>query len=87
MRGLGMRSRALAEIGQIPEPERKARASRLAIVYELTGKRAQAIEFLRSSITNPTTLNQIKDDPDLAGLWMDAGFQKIVPPSFRSAAR
>jgi serine/threonine-protein kinase len=75
---LGDAKGAIAEIGRIPESERRSRASRLAIAYELTGNRAQAIEFLRSTLTNPASLNQIKDDPDLAGLWMDPAFQKAI---------
>jgi tetratricopeptide (TPR) repeat protein/TolB-like protein len=84
---LGDAKKALAEIGRIPEPERKVRASRLAIVYELTGNRAEAIKFLRSSLTNPASLNQIKDDPDLAGLWKDPSFQSTIPQAARSAPR
>ncbi len=59
----------MEEISRIPATAREALASRLALAYELTGNRAKAIELIRSSLTNPATLNQIKDDPDLRGLW------------------
>jgi hypothetical protein len=76
---LGDAKEALAEIGRIPGPERKPRASRLAIAYELTGNRSQAIELIQSTLTNPASLNPIKDDPDLAPLWMDPASQKAIP--------
>ncbi len=75
---LGDAKGALAEIDRIPEPARQARASRLAIAYELTGNRAKAIDLIRSKLTNPASLNQIKDDPDLAALWRDPAFQKAI---------
>jgi serine/threonine-protein kinase len=76
---LGDRKGSLAEIARIPESARPPLASQLALAYELTGNRAKAIELIRSSLTNPATLNQIKDDPDLAGLWADPEFQKSIP--------
>jgi len=84
---LGKAKEALAEIGHIPDRERQARASRLAVVYELTGNRAQAIQFIGSTLTNPASLNQIKDDPDLARLWMDAAFQKAISRTLRNGRR
>jgi len=84
---LGEAKEALAEIGHIPDRERQPRASRLAIVYELTGNRAQAIKFIGSTLTNPASLNQIKDDPDLAQLWTDPAFQKAVPRTLRNDVR
>ena len=84
---LGEAKEALAEIGHIPDRERQPRAGRLAIVYELTGNRAQAIKFIGSTLTNPASLNQIKDDPDLAQLWMDPTFQKTIPLTLRNGGR
>jgi hypothetical protein len=62
----------------MPESARRGRASRLAIVYELTGNRRKAIELIRSTLRNPATLYQIKDDPDLTSLWNDPDFQSEV---------
>jgi eukaryotic-like serine/threonine-protein kinase len=84
---LGEAKQALAEIGHIPEGERQSRASRLAIVYELTGNRAQAIQFIGSTLTNAASLNQIKDDPDLAQLWKDPAFQKAISRTLHNGRR
>ena len=70
---------AMDEISRIPESARQELASRLALAYELTSNRKKAIELIRSSLTNPATLNQIKDDPDLRGLWVDPEFQNAIP--------
>ena len=37
------------------------------------------IELIRSKLANPASLTQIKDDPDLQGLWQDARFQAAIP--------
>jgi tetratricopeptide (TPR) repeat protein len=76
---LGDKTGALAEIASIPDAERQALASRLALAFELTGNRAKAIELIRSKLTNPASLTQIKDDPDLEGLWWDPRFQAAIP--------
>lgn len=75
---LGDKKGALEEIAQIPDAEQQARASRLALALELTGNRAKAIELIRSKLTNPASLTQIKDDPDLQGLWQDPQFQAAI---------
>ena len=49
----------------------------------LTGNRAKAIELIRSKVTNPASLTQIKDDPDLAALWNDPKFQAAIPQARR----
>ena len=76
---LGDRKEALAELDRIPDAERQSRASRLALALELTGNRAKAIDLIRKKLTNPASLTQIKDDPDLAGLWKDPQFQAALP--------
>jgi len=80
---LGDSKGALAEIAKIPEDVRQPVASRLALAYELTGNRTKAIELIRTTIKNAASLGQIKDDPDLAGLWADPEFQKAIPPALR----
>ena len=44
-------------------------------MYELTGHRDRAIAVVKANLKNPSSLNQIKDDPDLAALWRDAKLQ------------
>jgi tetratricopeptide (TPR) repeat protein len=80
---LGDSKGALAEIAKIPEDVRQPVASRLALAYELTGNRTKAIELIRTTIKNAASLGQIKDDPDLAGLWADPEFQKAIPAALR----
>ena len=66
---LGDARGAFAEIERIPPAARGPFTTRLAIVYELTGHRDQALEVIRANLKTPESLNQIKDDPDLAALW------------------
>jgi serine/threonine-protein kinase len=66
---LGDATGALAELDRIPETVRRPLAVRFALVYELTGQRDQAIAVIRQSLRNASSLNQIKDDPDLAAVW------------------
>lgn len=72
---VGEAKAALAEIEHIPPPARGPFTTRLAIVYELTGHRDMAVNVIRSNLKSAASLNQIKDDPDLAALWRDGGFQ------------
>jgi serine/threonine-protein kinase len=69
---LGDAKGAMEEIGRIPTPARRPFATRMAIVYELTGRRDKALEVVRSYFKSPESRNQIKDDPDLAALWQAA---------------
>jgi hypothetical protein len=68
---LGDSAGALAEIDRIPATARAPFTTRIAIVYELTGRRDKAIEVVRTYFKNPASLNQIKDDPDLAAVWRE----------------
>jgi tetratricopeptide (TPR) repeat protein len=68
---LGDSPGALAEVDRIPETARAPYTTRLAIVYELTGHRDKAIDVVRKYFKNPSSLNQIKDDPDLAAVWRE----------------
>jgi len=71
---LGDEKGALAEIAQIPAGPQGKYAARIAIVYELTGHRDQAIAAVRANLKSPASLNQIKDDPDLAAVWKQGKF-------------
>jgi serine/threonine-protein kinase len=66
---LGDAKGAAAELERIPESARAPLTTRFAIVYELTGQRGKAIATIREKMKNPATLNQIRDDPDLAAVW------------------
>jgi serine/threonine-protein kinase len=63
------------EIAHIPAPARSAYATRLALAYELTGRRAEAIAVIRSNVKSTANLSPIRDDPDLAVLWREAKLQ------------
>jgi eukaryotic-like serine/threonine-protein kinase len=72
---LGDAKGSLAEIEQIPVSARGPFTTRLAIVYVLTNHRDKAIEVIRTNLKSAASLNQIKDDPDLAALWRDGKLQ------------
>jgi hypothetical protein len=71
---LGDEKGALAEIERIPVPARGQFTTRIALVYELTGHRDQAVATVRANLKSPASLNQIKDDPDLAAVWKQGKF-------------
>ena len=73
---LGDGRAALAHVEKIPAAARKPLTTRLALAYELSGHRDQAIAVIRANLTSAASLNQIKDDPDLAALWNDPKFQR-----------
>jgi tetratricopeptide (TPR) repeat protein len=68
---LGDTKGALAELERIPETARRDKTARFAIVYELSGLHERAIAVVRQNMTGTASLNQIKDDPDLAVVWRD----------------
>ena len=68
---LGDTKGALAELERIPEAMRRALTVRFSIVYELSGMHQRAIAVVRQNMTGSASLNQIKDDPDLAAVWRD----------------
>lgn len=74
----GDRAGALAEIGRIPEAGRPARASELAVAYELTGHRSEAIRLIAANLKNAASFSMIEDDPDLADLSKSEEFQKAI---------
>ncbi|MEP6714915.1 MAG: protein kinase [Terriglobia bacterium] len=69
---------ALAEVGKIPASSRKPLAGRIALVYEMTGHRGEALNVLRANLSTAASLNQIRDDPDLAQLWNTAEMRQIA---------
>jgi len=75
---LGDSGRALAELDKIPASARKPLSSRFAIVYELTGRRREALELIRANFSTGASLNQIRDDPDLAALWNSPEMKQIA---------
>jgi tetratricopeptide (TPR) repeat protein len=75
---LGKATEAWAEIGAIPNSVRGQVASRLALACELTGKRREAIEFVKTYLKDAASLSQIQNDPDLSGLWNDTVFQQTI---------
>ncbi len=75
---LGDKAGAVSEISKIPEAARKARTSRIALVYELTGQRAEAVRAIESGLTTAASLNQIRDDPDLQALWNSPEMQRVA---------
>ena len=68
---LGDVSGALAEAERIPEANRGAYWGRLAVVYELTGKRAEAVRTVKAALKNAALPNELRDDPDLEKVMAD----------------
>jgi serine/threonine protein kinase/tetratricopeptide (TPR) repeat protein/TolB-like protein len=73
---LGESKRALAEISQIPPNVRQAYPIQVALAYEITGRRDEAIDTLNSS--EAYGLLQIRDDPEFADLWADPSYQNTI---------
>jgi eukaryotic-like serine/threonine-protein kinase len=65
---LGNRSKALEELGKIPEASRASFADRIVLVYELTGDRQRALATVKSLAEGDPLLTYIRNDPDLEGL-------------------
>jgi serine/threonine-protein kinase len=66
---MGDEKGALSDLEQIPEVARAPLTSRFAIVYELIGRRDEAVAVVRKHLKNPLELALIKDDPDLSAVW------------------
>ncbi len=75
---LGKPQEALAQLSKIPAAARKPLASRIALVYELAGRRDEAIQLIRANLTTAASLNQIRDDPDLARLWNSPEMRQVA---------
>lgn len=74
---LGDRQAALAALSRIPEAARTPLAARIVISYELMGQRAEAIRAVRAYFS-PLTLREILDEPALAKLRQDPGFNAAI---------
>ncbi len=75
---LGQPKKALEQLDQIPVEVRGKYAGRIAVVYELTGQRKKAIETATQLATDTVLLNEMKNEPELKGLWSDASFQAAI---------
>lgn len=75
---LGQKQDALAQIQAIPEGSRRPYMARIALAYELSGERKQAVETVRSLLVDASALSDIRNDPDLEKLWKDPDIQSIV---------
>jgi tetratricopeptide (TPR) repeat protein len=75
---LGNPQEALAQLSKIPAAARKPLASRIALVYELAGRRDEAIQLIKANLTTAASLNQIRDDPDLARLWNSPEMRQVA---------
>ena len=75
---------ALAEIEHIPEAKRGEFWGRLALAYELAGKRQNAVQTIESALTQSALPNEIKDDPELASLVGDPAIQRALASRSKS---
>jgi len=75
---LGDAKGAIAELDRIPASIRSPFAARFALVYELSGRRAEAIQQILLNLKSAASLNQIRDDPDLAQLWNSPEIQQFA---------
>lgn len=73
-------AKALHYLNQIPNEVRAKFLVNFALVYELLGKRKDAIEALLK-LTDPIALNDIKNDPSMRQLWSDPQLQAVYSSS------
>ena len=69
--------KAAYNLEQIPAPLRSNFTVNFALVYELLGKRKEALAALKG-LTDPSAFNEIRDDADLKQLWADPELQALV---------
>jgi serine/threonine-protein kinase len=75
---LGDAKASLAALARIPEASRGPFGGRIVVSYELMGRRAEALQALRTYFTNPLTLRELLDEPVLVGLRGDPAFAAAV---------
>ena len=75
---LGEGPQALAHLEAIPKDRRESYIVNFALIYELLGKRKEAIAVLKK-LSDTMAWNDIKNDPNLAQLWADPELQASVP--------
>ena len=75
---LGESAKALEEIAKIPEAKRGEYWARIALAYELAGKRAEAVRTVSAALQKSALPSEVKDDPELAGLLSDAAVKRLI---------
>lgn len=74
---LGDEPGAMREVAAIPRAARERAAFRIALAMELTGHRDLAVQAVVENVTAAASLSQVRDDPDLEGVWKDPRIQAI----------
>lgn len=75
---LGNISEALAEMARIPPQRQGEFWGRLALAYELCGKRAEAVRFVQQALASEAMPQEVKDDPELTGLLVDPALRGVI---------
>ena len=75
---LGNTHEALAEMARIPAQRQGEFWGRLALAYELSGKRAEAIRFVQRALASEAMPQEVKDDPELTGLLADPALRGVI---------
>lgn len=75
---LGNTSEALAEMARIPPQRQGEFWGRLALAYELCGKRAEAVRFVQQALASEAMPQEVKDDPELTGLLADPALRGVI---------
>ncbi len=75
---LGNTSEALAEMARIPAQRQGEFWGRLALAYELCGKRAEAVRFVQQALASEAMPQEVKDDPELTGLLADPALRGVI---------
>lgn len=83
---LGKREAAVEQLNQVPEPVRENYLAQYALVYELTGQRGKALEYIRR-FPDAIALTDVTNDPDLQTLRSDPAFKSILQQLRRNRAR
>ena len=75
---LGEPAKALEEIARIPEAKRGDYWARVALAYELAGKRADAVRTISTALQKSALPSEVKDDPELAGVLGDPAVKGLI---------
>ena len=75
---MGDRKAALAEIDRMRRPDKITHLARvhMATAYEVIGMRNEAVEQMHIALGEGYSLDKIRRDPYLKGLWEDPSFQR-----------
>lgn len=74
---LGEGKQAMEELAKLPREKWSNFTVSFVLIYELIGKRKEAIEFA-GKLTDPLSFNDIKNDPNLSQLWADPELQATI---------